>query len=345
MFDWLKRWRKHDELRGLSAEERRAIWEERDRVERAFLDKLEKKLADALPEAKTEEPAQPPPRSARPPAAPPRERERVDPPMERETMDRSKAPREPYFGEIERFPRLVRSRPAAAEPRPVANEEEEIPHRPAERYEKIATELRSAKLERHAASPPPAEEPRVDPEAAHLGLVLRAAVFAAERHKNQRLKAAARDPYINHLLEVAALLADATDGQDPELVIAGLLRDAVDDQTGTAEITRQFGESVAGLVAEVAEEKDAAGGERRPIDLATIGTKSPRAQMIKIAELTSRVRALRQSPPPDWPAERRHEYMQWAKQVVASCRGASERLAIAFDEACGIQEGPRRQAH
>src|SRR3954468_10577820 len=92
MFDWLKRWRKHDELRGLSAAERRAIWEERDRVERAFLDKLEKKLSDALPETKNPETKndEPPPpvRSSRPPAASPTERERVEPPMERERMVR-----------------------------------------------------------------------------------------------------------------------------------------------------------------------------------------------------------------------------------------------------------------
>ena len=60
--------------------------------------------------------------------------------------------------------------------------------------------------------------------------VLRAADAAARWHVHQRRKGAAEEPYINHLLEVATLVAEATDGKDPDLVIAALLHDAIEDQ-------------------------------------------------------------------------------------------------------------------
>jgi guanosine-3',5'-bis(diphosphate) 3'-pyrophosphohydrolase len=59
--------------------------------------------------------------------------------------------------------------------------------------------------------------------------VLKAAAAAAPWHIHQRRKGSAEEPYINHLLEVASLVAEATDGKDPDLVIA-LLHDAIEDQ-------------------------------------------------------------------------------------------------------------------
>jgi GTP diphosphokinase / guanosine-3',5'-bis(diphosphate) 3'-diphosphatase len=52
---------------------------------------------------------------------------------------------------------------------------------------------------------------------------------AARWHVHQRRKGAAKEPYINHLLEVATLVAEATEGKDLKLVIAALLHDAIED--------------------------------------------------------------------------------------------------------------------
>jgi guanosine-3',5'-bis(diphosphate) 3'-pyrophosphohydrolase len=49
--------------------------------------------------------------------------------------------------------------------------------------------------------------------------VLKAADAAARWHVHQRRKGPAEEPYINHLVEVAILVADATDGSDTNLVI------------------------------------------------------------------------------------------------------------------------------
>ena len=60
--------------------------------------------------------------------------------------------------------------------------------------------------------------------------VLQAADMAARWHVGQRRKGIAEEPYINHLLEVARLVAEATSGDDPTVVISALLHDAVEDQ-------------------------------------------------------------------------------------------------------------------
>src|SRR5579872_1983672 len=62
-----------------------------------------------------------------------------------------------------------------------------------------------------------------------MALVLKAADAAARWHVHQRRKGPAEEPYINHLVEVAMLVANATDGNDTNLVIAALLHDAIED--------------------------------------------------------------------------------------------------------------------
>jgi len=82
--------------------------------------------------------------------------------------------------------------------------------------------------------------------------VLRAVDAAARWHVHQRRKGSAQEPYINHLLEVASLVAEATHGRDPDLVVAALLHHAVEDQEVPPDlIAREFGSKVADIVAEV----------------------------------------------------------------------------------------------
>jgi guanosine-3',5'-bis(diphosphate) 3'-pyrophosphohydrolase len=94
--------------------------------------------------------------------------------------------------------------------------------------------------------------------------VLRAGDVAARWHVHQRRKGAAQEPYINHLLEVAMLVTEATNGEDPELVAAALLHDAIEDQeVPRSVIAEAFGESVAGLVEEVTDDKKLEKHERK----------------------------------------------------------------------------------
>jgi guanosine-3',5'-bis(diphosphate) 3'-pyrophosphohydrolase len=169
--------------------------------------------------------------------------------------------------------------------------------------------------------------------------VLKAADAAARWHVHQRRKGAAQEPYINHLLEVANLVAEATGGKDPELVVAALLHDAIEDCEVPRElIAKTFGTEVADLVAEVTDDKSIAKERRKEIQAETAHKKSPRAKVLKLADKTSNLRALATSPAPDWSVRRKIEYVSWARKVVLGLRGTNEMLEKQFDEAAQAAE-------
>src|SRR5262245_53005485 len=164
--------------------------------------------------------------------------------------------------------------------------------------------------------------------------VLKAADAAARWHVHQRRKGAAAEPYINHLLEVAMLVAEATDGKDPELVIASLLHDAIEDQEVPLKIIAEtFGEGVAGLVEEVTDDKRLEKQERKRRQVEHVHQTSQRAKILKLADKTSNLRAIAASPPPDWSVKRRLDYVNWACDVAKGLTGVSEWLEGEFDQA------------
>jgi (p)ppGpp synthase/HD superfamily hydrolase len=111
--------------------------------------------------------------------------------------------------------------------------------------------------------------------------VLKAADAAARWHVHQRRKGAAQEPYINHLLEVASLVAEATDGKDPELVIAALLHDAIEDQeVPHTMIAARWGEEVARVVEEVTDDKSIPKADRKRKQVESAAKKSDRAKLI-----------------------------------------------------------------
>lgn len=170
-------------------------------------------------------------------------------------------------------------------------------------------------------------------------LVTRAAHFAAQRHAGCRRKGAAREPYINHLAEVAALLAESSP-QDAALVAAGWLHDTIEDTaTEREELADSFGEDVATLVAEVTDDKSLEKAVRKQLQVEHAPHKSPRARMLKIADKTSNIRSLMTSPPDDWERERLIDYVDWAEKVVAGCRGVNAGLDAVFDRTVAEARG------
>jgi (p)ppGpp synthase/HD superfamily hydrolase len=164
--------------------------------------------------------------------------------------------------------------------------------------------------------------------------ILNAADAAARWHATQRRKGTAGEPYINHLLDVARMVDDATFGSDPNLVIAALLHDAIEDQgVSRATIADRFGEDVAGLVAEVTDDKSLPQHVRKRLQIEEAPKKSRRAKILKLADKISNVSAIGKDPPPDWPIERQRQYVQWGRDVVAGLRGASPELERLFDKA------------
>ena len=162
--------------------------------------------------------------------------------------------------------------------------------------------------------------------------VLKAAHFAADRHSQQRRKGAAAEPYVNHLLEVAELVASALPEPDPNLIMAALLHDTVEDVGVTKEeLIQEFGADVASLVLEVTDDKSLPKLERKRLQVLHAPKKSVRVQLIKLADKISNLRAVLNSPPADWSLQRRQEYFEWAKQVVDALSAPDPGLKAEFE--------------
>ncbi|MBP2298640.1 HD domain-containing protein [Azospirillum picis] len=162
----------------------------------------------------------------------------------------------------------------------------------------------------------------------------RALDFAAHKHIDQRRKGVRAEPYVNHLSEVALLVAEATDGKDPVVVIAALLHDTLEDTDASyEEIERLFGVEVVQVVAETTDDKRMSKAERKQHQIDAAATASPRAKLVKLADKVSNLRSMAHSPPADWPLTRKVEYFEWAHAVVAGLRGTDARLEALFDRA------------
>ena len=165
-------------------------------------------------------------------------------------------------------------------------------------------------------------------------LFARALDFAARKHAHQRRKGELAEPYVNHLSDVARLLAEATDGGDVALVLAGLLHDTIEDTDTTfTELAKEFGPEVAELVNEVTDDKTLPRAERKRLQVETAPHKSVRARMIKLADKTSNLHSMIASPPRDWSLERRREYIDWAAKVAKGCEGVNPQLEEEFERA------------
>ncbi|ALN59720.1 metal dependent phosphohydrolase [Lysobacter enzymogenes] len=163
------------------------------------------------------------------------------------------------------------------------------------------------------------------------GSVLRAAAFAAQRHRRQRRHDAERSPYINHPLALADTLANLGGIADPVVLCAALLHDTVEDTATTLEeIELAFGARVAAVVAQVSDDKSLPKDERKRLQIEHARHISPEARLVKLADKICNLRDLLQSPPP-WTRQRKREYFDWAAQVVAGLRGVHPVLEEEFD--------------
>lgn len=162
--------------------------------------------------------------------------------------------------------------------------------------------------------------------------ILRAAAFAAERHRDQRRKGKDASPYINHPLALARLLADECGEQDPKVLVAALLHDTVEDTATTfVELEQLFGAEVAAVVREVTDDKSLPKAERKRLQVERAAHASRAARLVKLADKICNLRDLSSAPPTDWTRERLREYFDWAKAVVDRIRGTHPQLEALFD--------------
>ncbi len=168
-----------------------------------------------------------------------------------------------------------------------------------------------------------------------IATLLRAADFAAIKHKDQRRKGSDSDPYINHPLSVARYLIEVGGIEDPDILAAAILHDTVEDTETTAEdLAELFGERVSSLMMEVTDDKSLDKQVRKRLQVEHAPGLSPGAKLIKLADKISNIEDIISNPPMDWSQDRCVEYVEWGKEVVAGLRGSNAKLEKLFDELC-----------
>lgn len=156
-------------------------------------------------------------------------------------------------------------------------------------------------------------------------------MFAAHAHGDQ-MREDRGDPYLVHLSEVSALCA-GVEPLDPVLITAAWLHDTL-EYTDTVEGTlrERFGEAVATLVANVSDPPGLKGKARRQRQVDHTATADMRTKRLKLADRTSNVEEVLNSPEDRFRAKSAARYLKWSHRVVDVCRGAAPELEARFDQ-------------
>lgn len=173
-----------------------------------------------------------------------------------------------------------------------------------------------------------------------VGLIIRAARFAADKHRNQRRKDADASPYINHPIALADVLVNEGGVTDSVVLCGALLHDTIEDTDTTAdELRAVFGEEITRVVLEVTDDKrikDKA--TRKQLQVEHAPHISTQAKLVKLADKICNLRDMVVSPPAGWSRERKTEYFDWAARVIAGVRGAHPRLEAVFDHTYRLRD-------
>jgi guanosine-3',5'-bis(diphosphate) 3'-pyrophosphohydrolase len=162
--------------------------------------------------------------------------------------------------------------------------------------------------------------------------VIDAILFAASCHAGQTRKDGIT-PYINHPIEVMHLLAFTGEVSDPEILMAAVLHDVIEDtNTSVEEIEERFGKKVADIVLELTDDTTLSKEERKVQQLLTAGGLSPAARLIRISDKICNVYDILYAPPGNWDIKRRKEYLAWANSVVTKLSGTNAGLETHFEE-------------
>lgn len=163
--------------------------------------------------------------------------------------------------------------------------------------------------------------------------ILDAVAFAAEKHQFQTRKNALRTPYIVHPVAVAYHIVTVGDVRDPDIIIAALLHDTVEDtNTSFDEIRASFGERVERFVRELTDDKSLPKMERKQLQIVHAPHKSAGAAQIKLADKWHNLNDIMNHRPVDWSDERVDAYFKWAARVVNALPWVNAPLKIAVDD-------------
>jgi guanosine-3',5'-bis(diphosphate) 3'-pyrophosphohydrolase len=143
--------------------------------------------------------------------------------------------------------------------------------------------------------------------------------FAAEQHGDQARSTGV--PYLEHLLEALEVLAAGAEVTSPDVLIAAVLHDVVEDTPCTlGEIAQTFGQPVADIVGWVTIPQPAPGEDRGAVKesyLLRLRGAPREAILVKLADRASNVQTLRNLPP----SRQRSYYAQTVTYIVPLAAG------------------------
>ncbi|XP_078739943.1 guanosine-3',5'-bis(diphosphate) 3'-pyrophosphohydrolase MESH1 [Lampetra fluviatilis] len=162
--------------------------------------------------------------------------------------------------------------------------------------------------------------------------ILKAADFAAQKHRDQRRKDPQGTPYINHPLGVAHILSGEGGVDNVAVLQAGLLHDTLEDtETSLDELLDAFGPEVAAIVSQVSDDRSLTQAERKSQAVLRAPSLSPGAKSVALADKIYNLRDLNRCTPQGWTEERVHKYFEWSALVLRGLRGANAALEREMD--------------
>jgi (p)ppGpp synthase/HD superfamily hydrolase len=158
----------------------------------------------------------------------------------------------------------------------------------------------------------------------------KATVFACQKHAG-----ATRDdgitPYAVHPIRVMENLRRLCGEREEAVLIAALLHDTIEDAAVTYDdIAAQFGEDVAGLVAELTNDNRLPKARRRAEMMKHLSDLSPRAKRIKLADRLDNVVDLTRG---IGTREKRQRYHEETERLLEALSGTCEPIENAIREA------------
>jgi guanosine-3',5'-bis(diphosphate) 3'-pyrophosphohydrolase len=163
--------------------------------------------------------------------------------------------------------------------------------------------------------------------------ILDAVQFAAAKHHTQLRRDKIQTSYLVHPLSVAHHLTCVGNVRDPDIIMAGLLHDTLEDtMTSYPELVKFFGRRVADFVQEVTDDQNLTWVKRKKLQITTAPQKSAGAAQIKLADKWDNLTDLLKSPLVGWSEERVHAYFEWAKKVVEALPWVNAPLLHAVKE-------------
>jgi guanosine-3',5'-bis(diphosphate) 3'-pyrophosphohydrolase len=170
--------------------------------------------------------------------------------------------------------------------------------------------------------------------------------FIAEKHQFQTRKNPQKTPYVSHLLGVAYNVMSLGNVRDPNVIVAALLHDVVEDtSTSLNEVQEQFGPQVASLVKEVTDDKSLPSEARKQHQIESAADASEGAAQIKLADSLYNLRDLSAGTPVGWSQARVDHYYEWTQAKVSMLPKVDGELYLAVQAEISTHESIRKVKH